>query len=62
MNVRALAVLPAGAEVTSGRFGGSEDVAAAVAFLACREASYINGEDHIVDDGLGLGHFQLAEV
>jgi NAD(P)-dependent dehydrogenase (short-subunit alcohol dehydrogenase family) len=38
--------------VTANRIGTSEDVANAVAFLASREAAYINGQDLIIDDGL----------
>ncbi|GAB1514994.1 SDR family oxidoreductase [Actinophytocola sp. KF-1] len=34
------------------RFGTAEDVAGAVAFLASREASYITGQDLIIDGGL----------
>ncbi len=34
------------------RFGTAEDVADAVAFLASREASYITGQDLIIDGGL----------
>jgi NAD(P)-dependent dehydrogenase (short-subunit alcohol dehydrogenase family) len=34
------------------RFGTAEDVAEAVAFLASREASYITGQDLIIDGGL----------
>lgn len=38
--------------VAAGRLGTAEDVAAAVAFLASHEASYINGQDLIIDGGL----------
>ncbi|MFI0357407.1 glucose 1-dehydrogenase [Actinomadura sp. 9N407] len=40
------------AGVAAGRLGTAEDVADAVAFLASREASYINGQDLIIDGGL----------
>ncbi|MFG1820150.1 SDR family NAD(P)-dependent oxidoreductase [Kribbella sp. NPDC049174] len=40
------------AAVPAGRIGTAEDVAAAVAFLASDEASYINGQDLIIDGGL----------
>ena len=39
-------------QVVAGRLGTSEDVAGAVAFLASAEASYINGQDVIIDGGL----------
>jgi 3-oxoacyl-[acyl-carrier protein] reductase len=37
-----------------GRFGASEDVAAAVRFLCSDEASFITGEVLLVDGGLGM--------
>ncbi|WP_280492442.1 glucose 1-dehydrogenase [Nocardia asiatica] len=40
------------AEVASRRLGTAEDVADAVAFLASAEASYINGQDLVIDGGL----------
>jgi NAD(P)-dependent dehydrogenase (short-subunit alcohol dehydrogenase family) len=39
-------------QVVAHRFGRPEEVAAAVAFLASAEASYINGHDLIIDGGL----------
>ncbi|MFF0527431.1 glucose 1-dehydrogenase [Nocardia amikacinitolerans] len=39
-------------EVVAGRIGTAEDVADAVAFLASADASYINGQDLIIDGGL----------
>ncbi|TQM29101.1 SDR family NAD(P)-dependent oxidoreductase [Nocardia bhagyanarayanae] len=38
--------------VAAGRLGTPEDIADAVAFLASHEASYINGQDLLVDGGL----------
>ncbi|MFI6521416.1 SDR family NAD(P)-dependent oxidoreductase [Spirillospora sp. NPDC050679] len=40
------------ARVAAGRFGRPEEVAAAVAFLASRDASYVNAQDLIIDGGL----------
>ncbi|WTW95562.1 SDR family oxidoreductase [Streptomycetaceae bacterium NBC_01309] len=40
------------AEVPMGSLGHSEDVAAAVAFLASEDASYITGQDLVIDGGL----------
>ncbi|GAB2634674.1 SDR family NAD(P)-dependent oxidoreductase [Nocardia goodfellowii] len=42
----------AGSSVATGRVGTPEEVAAAVAFLASGEASYINGHELLVDGGL----------
>ncbi|MEV5574537.1 glucose 1-dehydrogenase [Spirillospora sp. NPDC052269] len=39
-------------QVVTGRLGTSEDVARAVAFLASDDASYITGQDLVVDGGL----------
>ncbi|MFI0483577.1 glucose 1-dehydrogenase [Actinomadura sp. 9N215] len=40
------------AQVASRRIGTAEEVAGAVAFLASADASYVNGQDLIVDGGL----------
>ncbi|WP_130343391.1 SDR family oxidoreductase [Herbihabitans rhizosphaerae] len=40
------------AAVAAGRTGTSEEVADAVVFLASAEASYVNGQDLIIDGGL----------
>uniref|UniRef100_UPI003F499E59 glucose 1-dehydrogenase n=1 Tax=Nonomuraea bangladeshensis TaxID=404385 RepID=UPI003F499E59 len=40
------------AGVVTGRLGTADDVAKAVAFLASEEASYINGQDLLIDGGM----------
>ncbi|MEO1016699.1 MAG: glucose 1-dehydrogenase [Pseudomonadota bacterium] len=46
-----------------GRIGDAKDVAAAVAFLASDEASFINGADLVVDGGLSAGNMpMMAEL
>lgn len=43
-------------QIPAGRYGAVEEVAATVAFLASRDAAYINGAVIPVDGGLGMGH------
>lgn len=43
-------------QIPAGRFATSEEVAAAVRFLASDEAGYISGAQVPVDGGLGMGH------
>jgi beta-ketoacyl ACP reductase len=44
------------AQVPAGRYGGTDEVAAAVTFLASDVAGYITGAVLPVDGGLGMGH------
>nr|WP_280434488.1 SDR family oxidoreductase [Nocardia carnea] len=50
--VSAAAQAAAVSTVAAGRLGTSADIAATVAFLASDEASYLNGQDLVVDGGL----------
>lgn len=44
------------AAIPAGRFGGVDDVAGAVEFLASPAAAYVSGAVIPVDGGLGMGH------
>ena len=44
------------AAIPLARFASADEVAAAVAFLACQDAAYVTGAVIPVDGGLGMGH------
>ena len=47
-------IAAAKAQLSLGRFGRPEEVAAAVSFLASRQASYITGQTLVIDGGLAV--------
>ncbi len=49
--------------VPLGRAGSVEDIASSVAFLCSEEATYITGQDIVLDGGITINdHFHVARM